>query len=385
MWLNWPLASATSVAKIQRFETVVIGKMNDHLVQSEALRVKSRTLFAVLAAGACLVAGCGAPPMNYVLSEKAEKILKGDDPGKLSGALVAFFGTPAAPKIAEPLKKVIRSSEPELAEGAKSYRRLCMHCHGLTGDGNGPTSKFLLPLPRDYRRGLFKFTSTDQMSSPTRDDLLRTLKNGIPGTSMPSFALFDEQEIERVLDYVVLLSIRGRSEESLVESVETGTGEIDAEAVAAAATSDARRWTTADGKIVKPKVARTAADERSIENGKRLFLSAQAQCTKCHGKEGRGDGFLNDANADPKDTKDSWGNQARPANLTLGVFRGGGRPVDLFRRLHSGIKGTPMAAQSSSLKDEEIWDLVNFVLYLPYHDSALSSKPAEKEHGAGGS
>jgi mono/diheme cytochrome c family protein len=354
-------------------------------VQREALRVKSRILFAVLAAGACLVAGCGAPPMNYVLSDVAKKTIKGDDLQKLSDALDNFFGTPAAPKIAESLKRVIKSNEQELADGATSYRRLCMHCHGLSGDGNGPTAKFLLPLPRDYRRGLFKFTSTDQMSSPTRDDLMRTLKNGVPGTSMPSFALFDEQEIERVLDYVILLSIRGRAEASVAEGVETGTGDVDAEAVADAATSDARRWATADGKIIKPKVARTAADERSIENGKRLFLSAQAQCTKCHGKEGRGDGFLNDPNADPKDTKDSWGNQARPANLTLGVFRGGGRPIDLFRRLHSGVKGTPMAAQATSLKDEEIWDLVNFVLYLPYHESALLTKPSEKEHASGGS
>jgi mono/diheme cytochrome c family protein len=123
----------------------------------------------------------------------------------------------------------------------------------------------------------------------------------------------------------------------------------------------------------------------SINKGRDLFLSERAQCVKCHGKEGRGDGFLNDPNVDPKNTVDSWGKMARPANLTLGVFRGGGRPIDLFRRMHSGVKGTPMASQSSNLKDEEIWDLVNFVLYLPYHENALSTKPSKlKQEGLGG-
>jgi mono/diheme cytochrome c family protein len=258
-----------------------------------------------------------------------------------------------------------------------------MHCHGLSGDGNGPTAKFLLPLPRDYRPGIFKFTSTDAQANPTREDLMQTLKNGIPATSMPSFALFDQKEIENVLDYVILLSIRGQTERFVVADAQSG-GELTAESVADNAGAIVNRWVGTESKVVKPKVARTPLTPESIENGRKLFLSERAQCVKCHGKEGRGDGFLNDPNVDPKNTVDSWGKQSRPANLTLGVFRGGGRPIDLFRRLHSGVKGTPMASQSSNLKDEEIWDLVNFVLYLPYHETALSTEPAKKEHGAGG-
>lgn len=357
--------------------------MNDHLVQWEAPRVNARHWFAVLVIGACLLPGCGRPVMTYVLGEESTKSLDASAQEKLAGALDSFFGTPDAPQVAEPLKRVIKGDETAVAKGASSYRRLCMHCHGLSGDGNGPTAKFLLPLPRDYRPGIFKFTSTDAQANPTREDLMRTLKNGVPGTSMPSFALFDEQEIENVLDYVILLSIRGQTERFVVADVQTG-GELTAEAVADNAGAIANRWIGMESKVVKAKVARTSVTPESIENGRKLFLSERAQCTKCHGKGGRGDGFLNDPNADPKNTVDSWGKQARPANLTLGVFRGGGRPIDLFRRMHSGVKGTPMASQSSNLKDEEIWDLVNFVLYLPYHESALSAEPAEKEHGSGG-
>jgi hypothetical protein len=52
--------------------------------------------------------------------------------------------------------------------------------------------------------------------------------------------------------------------------------------------------------------------------------------------------------------------------VTLDVYRGGRRPIDLFWRIHSGIGGANMAGFSSSLSDEQIWDLVNFLRVAPY-------------------
>ena len=98
------------------------------------------------------------------------------------------------------------------------YRRQCLHCHGVSGAGDGPTSAFLYPTPRDYRRGLFKFTSTPYGARPHRDDLRRTVRNGLHGTSMPAFeALLSDVEIEQVIDYVIFLSIRGETELSLID------------------------------------------------------------------------------------------------------------------------------------------------------------------------
>src|SRR5262245_42485306 len=284
--------------------------MKDHLVRTEVLRVKSGLWITIIAVCGCLAPGCGAPPANYVLSESAQK-LPAESQQKLAAALEEYFGTPTAPKIPESLQKVIKANEAGIAQGASIYRRLCMHCHGLSGDGNGPTARFLLPLPRDYRRGIFKFTSTDQSSNPTRDDLLHTVKYGIPGTSMPSFALFDDQDVENVLDYVILLSVRGQTEGFVVGEVENDAP-INRDTVDEQATVVSRRWVGSEAKVVKPKVPRPDADAESIDRGRKLFLSERSQCTKCHGKQGLGDGLLNDANADPKDTKDSWGHQARP-------------------------------------------------------------------------
>ena len=38
-----------------------------------------------------------------------------------------------------------------LQTGRVVYMKNCMHCHGVSGDGAGPTAKYLNPLPRDYK------------------------------------------------------------------------------------------------------------------------------------------------------------------------------------------------------------------------------------------
>ena len=74
---------------------------------------------------------------------------------------------------------------------------------------------------------------------------------------------------------------------------------------------------------------------------------------------------------------DFWGNKLAPRDLTKGQYRGGRRPLDLYRRMFAGIKGTPMPAFGTVLKDEEIWDLVNYVMNIPFEPSSPSPvKPA---------
>ena len=133
----------------------------------------------------------------------------------LEKTLKELFGTPAQPKVA--LEEPADDLDPTtLAEGSRLYRRHCLHCHGLTGDGRGPTAPWVNPHPRDYRQGEFKFTSSSiktGLRRARREDLVRTLKAGIEGTSMPSFALLDEQkEIKPLVSYVIHLSLRGQVE-----------------------------------------------------------------------------------------------------------------------------------------------------------------------------
>ena len=104
-------------------------------------------------------------------------------------------------------------------KSARAVPRHCVTCHGISGGGDGPTAAVLSPYPRNFRRGVFKYTSTAVGAKPARDDLRRTLRRGIPGAAMPSFSTLVDEEIESLVEYVQYLSIRGQTELYLTASV----------------------------------------------------------------------------------------------------------------------------------------------------------------------
>ena len=141
--------------------------------------------------------------------------------------------------------------------------------------------------------------------------------------------------------------------------------------------ASATSWTAAEqpDALVTPKIARTADTAESRERGRKLFHSDTAKCAQCHGPAGKGDGPQTEdyqviLGTNKKRTVpglfDDWGNPIKPRDLTSGIYRGGRRPLDIYRRIYSGIKGTPMPPFGTALKEEEIWDLVNYAMSLPY-------------------
>src|SRR5262249_45893352 len=90
---------------------------------------------------------------------------------------------------------VVAASGPAWAQdvnaGKAVYERKCLLCHGEKGDGKGPGAEHLLPKPRDFTRGLFKVRSTAN-KTPTDQDLLRIVTDGMPGTSMPAWEVLPE-------------------------------------------------------------------------------------------------------------------------------------------------------------------------------------------------
>jgi mono/diheme cytochrome c family protein len=293
---------------------------------------------------------------------------------------------------------------PVLQQGHKLYMTHCEHCHGVSGDGKGPTGGYFDIKPRDYRLGRFKFTSTKSNDRARRDDLVRTIRQGIPGTYMPSFLLFTDEEIGPIVEYIRWLAIRGEFEEK--SDAEFANGQYTAddvsqrqkggearEAIEAALDNYIRSeypavaddladriggsWTAAEqpDALVTPKIARTADTADSRERGRKLFHSDTAKCAQCHGPAGKGDGPQTEdyqviLGTNKKRTVpglfDDWGNPIKPRDLTSGIYRGGRRPLDIYRRIYSGIKGTPMPPFGTALKDEEIWDIVNYAMSLPY-------------------
>ncbi len=320
--------------------------------------------------------------LNKTIQNTTDKMATGRP--ALDAALKDLFGTPAKPKVAldDPDPKL---AEATLAKGSSLYRRHCLHCHGLTGDGRGPTGPWVNPHPRDYREGKFKFTSTfvgTGLRKARREDLVRTLKSGIEGTSMPSFALLDEPtEIEPLVSYVIHLSLRGQVELAILKDLLGSDSDLTAAAIPAEAKERLEKawkngWQATDDKPIEvtpaPSYAGKTDDllsdvqrgelKESMRRGFVLFTTGKAECRKCHGDFGRANTYL----------YDDWGTIVRPANLTLGIYRGGRRPLDLYYRIHSGVNGVGMPAfgklkpEDPGLEGSDIWDIVNFLEALPY-------------------
>ena len=385
----------------------------------------------LLAAGCLLSAGCGrTPPASYRLNmvEATKQRLTTEQERQVATVLLAMFGTPdepvALPETGLDEAKLRLASGPVRSDivGRKNglYREHCAHCHGVTGDGMGPTAAFLKPYPRDYRPGIFKFKSTERADKPTHADLIRILRNGIAGTSMPSFALLSEPQIDALVEYVKYLSIRGETELSLMRAY----FELDDDAqgilpetreflVDETLTPIAEKWkSAAAAQIVVPDMPADIDLAESIAKGKELFYGDKANCVKCHGVTGLGDGQANDyddwSKAIVEINKEIKGGLAKagetstsgmsaedaaehrkqvawlgrfshvvdgdalvprtipPRNLRLGVYRGGRRPLDLYYRIHAGINGAPMPAAKGTVPPEDIWHIVNYIRSLPY-------------------
>ncbi|MFK7736722.1 MAG: cytochrome c [Pirellulaceae bacterium] len=393
---------------------------------------------AVVALGfSILLTGCDAPIGRFSSNEVFAKRLELTDDIPLdepltdsSDLLTEWFGTPDDPRWPDFLREsngesLVQMDRLVQAAGAFSsdeagshvglYREHCVVCHGLTGDGLGPSAALLNPYPRDYRMGKFKFTSTPIGVRPSRDDLLRTLKRGIVGTSMPAFNLLPEDELEALVDYVIYFSVRGEAERRLLAEaaleldVEGGdrlwdsklaTRDPDAyaerqEELVEVVGAIVEKWKVAPAKVSPiPEYPYGDSEEselaESAARGHELFSGTTAGCSFCHGSEGLGDGQQNNyddwtrdwtslAGINPKDEDalkpmlDLGALKPRnilPRNLQRGVFRGGSDPQDLYSRIMHGIEGTPMPAaplkpaNPQGLSESEVWDLVNFLLSL---------------------
>ena len=344
-----------------------------------------------------------------------------DDRKKMDDVLTELFGTPSAPKVAEldsEARAKLKLDDETLKKGVHYYRIHCVHCHGVPGDGRGPTARWINPHPRDFRQGLFKFMSVNQARGqtelpPRRQDLLYTLQHGIEGTAMPSFVILGNDDLNYLASYVIHLSMRGRAEYDTMRfsfDWKYGNGGFTATYKEEASIADTvKDWHTRNVKKwmdsqnednwIKPapdyfakRTKKAEKDDKgewqvweSIKDGdadrvrgaiaaalfnneeptdpqakKILALRGDqpknANCKQCHLDYGRQSKFKFDA----------WATLTRPNNFSLGIFRGGRRPVDIYHRVHSGINGTPMTPFGNVMTSNSLWDLVHFVRSLSY-------------------
>jgi mono/diheme cytochrome c family protein len=206
---------------------------------------------------------------------------------------------------------------PDAPRGQRLYAQRCAVCHGPDGRGNGPAAPSLMPRPRDFTLGQFKYQSTPASQPPSDADLMRVVAQGLQASAMPSWHdLLSDGDMREVVAYIKGLSpvFHGPPPEPLV---------------------------------IPPRVPPDAA---SIARGRDLYVDG---CAECHGLDGRGQATLQDAKGYPVITRDltaPW------------TFRGGSQPEQVWLRLTTGMTLSPMPSFADATTPEERWDLVNYVL-----------------------
>lgn len=330
------------------------GHTNNHAAQYSDFE-KRLSLPKYLLVTLLMSFGCErAEPIQWSASKQAQAL-----PEALQTEVARIVkensGTAVAPTLVSDSKPTFEASL-HLLHGQAVYMLRCVQCHGINGDGNGPVAVHMYPRPRDYTKGIFKFTSTPYGGKPRHEDLMATLHRGITGTSMPKFDLLPEKDLTAVADYVMLLAQRGELEMQLAQEAEASE-ELDPDFVPEFIEDVVKRWTNARSSLTQPLSPQPELTVERAALGREAFLTKG--CSKCHGEDGRGH---------TKDNigKDSWGFATRAADLTSGMLHGGQDPIDVYRRILNGINGTPMPGFKNALQDEPetIWNLVAYVLHV---------------------
>src|SRR3989454_7417486 len=236
------------------------------------------------------------------------------------------MATAPIPHLASPISQ-------DTTRGKVVYVKWCSGCHGDGGAGDGPAAATMLPRPRNFTGAVYKIRSTASGQLPTDADLIRAIDEGLPGTAMPAWKTrLSDGERRNVRAYVKTFSSffsdTSQHPRPLTLSSAPGGG--------------------------------TGAE--AVRIGRQFYDSIH--CYKCHGAQGRGDG------PSAPDLKDDPGQPIFAADLHQNWhFRGGPTTEDIYRRLRTGLDGTPMPSFSDLidqkfLTDEELWRLAQYVRSL---------------------
>jgi len=231
-----------------------------------------------------------------------------------------FLDVPATPRPATTTTTVDR--------GKQLYEANCVQCHGQQGKGDGYGAPFLVPPPRDFTAGQFKFRTTSSGQLPTDEDLFRTISRGADGTGMPPWTyLLSDEERWSLVDYVKSFDAR-----------------------------------FASAKELKPMPLPAAPKVRSADRGREVY--AKMQCAKCHGEDGRGVGPSSSEMVDARERHVNARDFTQP-----GSFRTGWTEREIIRTLETGMNGVPMPSYSGVMSMQEEYDLVAYVMSLSKHGS----------------
>jgi cytochrome c oxidase cbb3-type subunit 2 len=251
-----------------------------------------------------------------------------------------FFGPQLQGQPTPPTDGPVSASADVLARGRLVYDGICAACHGKDGRGDGPIAANLQTKPRDFTGGFFKDRSTASGQLPTDFDLLRTVTNGIHNSTMPAFKNMAAADRWDVVQYLKTFSPRF---------------------------ADPKEYPLSILNIGEP----VAMSPTSVARGRGTF--ARAQCWKCHGANGAGDGPSADTFVDQWGEKDHAVDLTDPSGYKFALTR-----TDIYRIFSTGLNGAPMPSFYDALGDSTRWDLVNYVWGLRHEDEFMDGRSIEE-------
>lgn len=210
-----------------------------------------------------------------------------------------------------------------LSQGRFFYEKHCAVCHGGNGNGQGKAATLFQMKPRDFTKGQYKIKSTPSGTLPLDEDLMRSIKLGLPGTAMVPQNFLADNEIRSLVAYIKSFSPRFSQAQP--------------------------------GKAIALPPAPSLSPEQ-LPQGQRAYQ--KNQCIQCHGPEGKGNGVL---------AKDLT---IKPADLTQRPLKVGSTIQDIARTILTGMEGTPMPPYQFIIEGQELW-------YLAYYINSLGEQPQE--------
>ncbi len=237
----------------------------------------------------------------------------------------------------------------QLNNGKSTYTEYCMSCHGVNGDGAGPSGKGLQVPPRNFKLGQYKFGLVVSGELPNDEDFYKIIKKGLHGTAMLPWDL-SEQQLFNVTQYIKTFA--------------------------------PEKWVGADKKLGMHLSAGKdpygeAHKESAIQRGKEVY-HVVAQCWTCHrayvshaelsqiSQKINGtqmtefDPDMYHVKLQPSD----YDYSSMPPEFTYDHVRSAVTVEELYVRLNAGVGGAAMASWKGVLQDDEIWAVSHYVRSL---------------------
>ena len=225
---------------------------------------------------------------------------------------------------------------------ATRFGILCASCHGATGNGLGPIAAALDPKPKNFQKKGFVAAYADRFA----DRIL----GGVPGTAMPPWEkILSPPDVEAIVD--------------LIQSDFARLGDLDY----------VRQEQDA------PAALQPAQAFDAYLRGRDVFAT---YCAGCHGRLGTGKGtnayeLLELGRKSPDGVLQG---EVLPRNLRNPSYYGDTGVLQrhrIYNSIRLGVPGTAMPPWDRGLSEEQIRDLVEFVLGINNRDFQERAKEAK--------